>query len=183
MTPRSLTSLLGLAFALLTTACRPGYDQVEAPASAETTTVLSPSEPLLERRLHVRVAPKPGEKLEFLQLNFFIELTRLSWDVPEGAIPEVHPWFRVRVFDERDGLMVDEHVLIVAGPETPPGWPLSFGPELDEKARVFENTYRIEFERQGPPSEGTLQVDWKPGATALTSIPDMEHLQFSLTLL
>ncbi|MCE9669913.1 hypothetical protein LY474_19120 [Myxococcus stipitatus] len=178
-----LARLAALALTLLTTAC-PGDDHgwVEASTPPETM-VLSPSEPRVQRRVQVRVAPKPGEKLEFSLLNLGIEATRLAWSTPGENIPEVHPWLRVRVFDERDERLVKEHVLVFDRPELTLPWPLAFGPDLPKPLREFEATYRIEFERQGPPSDGTIQVDWRLDGSALTPYPDMKHLQLTLTLL
>jgi len=169
------------ALALLVTGC-PSRDNgwVEA-ATPPEATVLTASEPRVQRRVQVRAAPEPGEKLEFSMLNLGIETTRLAWSLPDGNIPQVHPWLRVRVFDERDERLVKEHVLVFDRPEPTLPWPLSFGPDLPKPLREFEATYRIEFERQGPPSEGTIQVDWRLEGSALTPYPDMKHLQLTLT--
>ncbi|WP_147451027.1 hypothetical protein [Corallococcus llansteffanensis] len=170
--------LLG-SLLLLTPACDTGSDWVTQSTEVESLA-LTPTEPHLERRLHVvaRARPDTGAKISVLHITFE---TEPRWERPEAGGSDVHPWYRVRLVDERDGQVVDERVTVFGEGSTPDS--LSVGPDVDIEDEIsrFEATYRLELDRQGPPSAGTLHVNWSVITEALTDADDLERVEVLLT--
>lgn len=164
---------------MLTPACLRLEDWAEKDTETESLT-LTPTESHAEAQLRVVAAPRAGKraKLSFIHLGFDMEQ---SWQ-PQGTdVPAVHPWYRVRLVDERDGHVAAEDIIVFV--EAHAIYPVGLRPEVglgDKEAERFEATYRLEFDRQGPPSEGPIQIGWKAHLSAMTYEDDVKDIEVTL---
>ncbi|RKH02543.1 hypothetical protein D7V97_27790 [Corallococcus sp. CA053C] len=175
---RSPLLLLG-SLLLLTPAC--GVDDIAITQRTPVESILmTATESHSERRVHIvaRAKPDTEAKLSLLSIHFNAQP---NWLQSESGGSEVLPWFRVRLVDERDGQVVQERSTVVedvASPET-----LDLGPAVntEDEVALFEGTYRIEFDRQGPPSGGTVHVLWGAVTEVQTDGDHPERVEVLMT--
>ncbi|QSQ17520.1 hypothetical protein [Myxococcus landrumensis] len=186
MSARPSLQLLGLALALLTTGCPLLGSDVSGDTKTELAkTLLSPSEPIYRHRVQMYVGPKKRfDSVRVYDASLSIRLTGLQWKPPAGQDALVLPWFRVRIFDEADGRLVQELSFVFEHPRGTDTAQLGGATYyMDVSPRNlpsrFETTFLIEFERQGPPSEGPIQLSWELGASGMAN--GGEHLLVSLS--
>ncbi|MFP2928703.1 hypothetical protein ACLESO_26605 [Pyxidicoccus sp. 3LG] len=161
--PRTAGLLGGL---MLMTAC-PGTTVFVDAAHPPESITLTAEAPRVERRLNVTALPKQGEKVEFGPFKVSFSANP-RWQPPQDVGPVVEPWVRVRLVDERDGSVVAEQVTVLraAGAQEV----LYGGDEVcGEDVKRCEATYRLELERQGPPSGGVVEVEWGVDVSAWVS--------------
>lgn len=164
---------------LLTSACPGSNDWVERNGPNGSLT-LTPTEPQARVRMHVMIAARKGTgaKLSRLYLGFSAEP---RWQLSETDSMEVHPWYRLRLVDERDEQVQDQSSFIIDVPRPVGDVTLSPNTDLVDDIERFEATYRLELERQGAPSEGTIEVDWKSELSALTDSGDVDDFEVTFT--
>ncbi|AGC43412.1 hypothetical protein MYSTI_02083 [Myxococcus stipitatus DSM 14675] len=184
--PVLILRLLGLALALLTTGCLLLGSSVSGDTKTDTAqTPLSPSEPVYRHRVKLYVGPKKrSDSVRVYDASLSIELSAIRWKPPTGQGAPVLPWFRVRILDEADGRLVHEQTYVFEDPRGADTLHRGGGTYyMDVTPRDspprFEATYLIEFERQGPPSEGPIDVTWRLGASGMAH--GGEHLLVSLS--
>jgi hypothetical protein len=152
----------------LMTACPGTIVFVDAAHPPESIT-LTAEAPRVERRLNVTALPKQGEKVEFGPFSMSFQ-AKPRWQPPqpqEGS-RVVEPWVRVRLVDERDGSVVAEQVAVLRAEGAQEV--LYGGDEVcGEDVKRCEATYRLELERQGPPSGGVVDVEWGLDVSAWVS--------------
>ncbi|RKH46742.1 hypothetical protein [Corallococcus sicarius] len=166
--------LLG-SLLLLTPGC--GVDDiVVAQRTPGEMFLLTPENPHSERRVQIvaRAKPDTEAKLSLLSIDF---KTQPHWERPASGGSEVHPWFRVRLVDEQDGQVVEEHTTVVDDWDTSEEVTLKPKVNVEEEVSRFERTYRLEFDRQGPPSDGTLYVQWSSDMEVLTDGDHPNHIE------
>ncbi|WP_147443523.1 hypothetical protein [Corallococcus sicarius] len=171
--------LLG-SLLLLAPACRGDGVEDWVTASTEVESVaLTAAEPHFERRvlLVARARPDTGAKMSRVDLTF---KTEQRWERPASGGSEVHPWFRVRLVDERDGQVLDEGIIIFGEERTPDSLTVWLK-RNEEEFSQFEGTYRFVLDRQGPPSAGTIHVNWSGVGEALTDADHLERVEVILS--
>ena len=60
---------------------------------------------------------------------------------------------------------------------------LGFPMQPGDAVPRLEGTYRLEFDWQGTPAEGAIQVQWTPLITVETHKEDMDAIEFTFTAL
>jgi hypothetical protein len=172
--------LLACAWALLTCAC-PGPDSLSLEAfTPKSTLTLDAAQPHAERLLHLRTEVAPGKKVTFSEPRFSVD-SSVRWDSRQAERSDVVPWYRVRLVDPRDGRVYDERVLVLA-PLSSYGYiGLGASLPLEGPTRDMDVSVRLEFDRQGPPSEGTLSVEWMFYGAVSTDASSREGLQLTLS--
>ncbi|RKH02541.1 hypothetical protein D7V97_27780 [Corallococcus sp. CA053C] len=149
-------------------------------ASTEVEAVaLTAAEPHFERRLRVEARAKPDTGAKMSRVDFSFK-TEPRWEEPASGGSEVHPWYRVRFVDEGDGQVRDEGVIIFGEGHTPDSLNVWLKKNEEEFSR-FEATYRLELDRQGPPSAGILHVTWHAVGEVLTDADHLERVEVILT--
>ncbi|WP_223637917.1 hypothetical protein [Corallococcus sp. EGB] len=158
-----------------------------APASMSRTGPagafsLTPANTRTRLRMHMVVAARKGTgaKISGLNVGFSAEP---RWQLSGTDSGEVHPWYRARLVDERDEQVLDESSVIFDVPRPVGMVPLSPHINLDDDTERFEATYRLEFERQGTPSEGTIEVNWSSEVSMSTLSSDMRDFEITFTRL
>lgn len=166
--------LLG-SLLLLTPGC--GVDDASVTQRTPSESfLLTPEAPHSERRVRIvaRAKPDTEAKLSLLLIDF---KTKPQWERPASGGSEVHPWFRVRLVDERDGRVVEEHTTVVDAWDTSDQVSMRPAVNVEEEVSRFEATYRLEFDRQGPPSDGNLHVLWSSVTEVLTDGDHPNHIE------
>lgn len=177
--PSCVRQLLPAALLLLTPACLSMNSWAEKDSETESLT-LTPAESHAEARLHVVAAPRAGKRAKLSSINLNVDMEQ-SWQPQETDVPAVQPWYRVRLVDERDGHVAAEDILALTEPNKM--YLVGLRPEVglgDKEIERFEATYRLEFDRQGPPSEGPIQIGWKAHLSALTHEDDVKDIEVTL---
>ena len=178
--PMRIPLLLLGSLLLLTPACDPGVVEDWVTASTQVEAVaLTAAEPHFERRVHLvaRARPDTGAKMSRVDLTF---KTEPRWERPASGGSEVHPWFRVRLVDEQDGQVLDEGITVFGEGGTPDSLTVWIK-RNEEEFSQFEGTYRLVLDRQGPPSAGTVHVNWSGVGEALTDGDHLERVEVILT--
>ncbi|WP_342380008.1 hypothetical protein NVS55_10630 [Myxococcus stipitatus] len=184
--PSRLPRILGLVLALLSTGCPLLGSSVSGDTkTGPDQTTLSPSDPIHRQRVKLFVGPKKRfDQVSVYHASLSIEMRAIRWKPPTGQGAPVLPWFRVRIIDEADGRLVEERTYVFENPRGADtlqfgGSPFYMDVTPEDEPPRFEATYVVEFERQGPPSEGPIDVTWLLGASGMAY--GGEHLLVSLS--
>ncbi|CAM3207093.1 hypothetical protein G4177_34330 [Corallococcus sp. ZKHCc1 1396] len=170
--------LLG-GLVLMTSACG-GLDTLVEMQPPDESLELSASEPVAVRRVRMVAAGKPGTGTKVASRELTFVFSRYWVRPPADGSEVVYPWYRLRIVDERDGHVEDEDV-IAFGPgssESKVYLTPRLGPE--DPADRFDVTYRLEFERQGPPSVGTIRVSWETFGSVMSD-GDEDDVELTVT--
>ncbi|QSQ23568.1 hypothetical protein JY651_00865 [Pyxidicoccus parkwayensis] len=141
---------------LMTTACENDvYLTTTAPRGVFT---LTPEAPRIERHLRVSLLPRFGERVKVRSLSVYVDAA-WEWRRAEGETARVEPWLRYLLVDPRNGTVHLERSVVMRATSSPS----STGTLSDiavecENTRGCELDYLFILERQGPPSEGTVDV-------------------------
>lgn len=165
--PSFLLQLLGLSFSLLVTGCPYGSEVEANTKTGAAITLLSPTEPIYRHRVQLHVGPrKRGDSVRVHGVSLSIHVLSLGWKPAEGTTPPVLPWFRLRIFDEVDGRLLYELPVVfdrshITNPEKHirASHYLDVSPE--KPLKQVDRSFLLEFARQGPPSDGTIDVNWE----------------------
>ncbi|WP_147446793.1 hypothetical protein [Corallococcus sp. CA047B] len=171
--------LLG-GLALMTPACGEDYDTYVELREPSGMHELSASEPVGSRRFRMVAAAKPDTRAKVAWPYLSLNVGR-RWSNPDASSAEVvYPWLRVRLVDESDGAVLDEDVVVFDEQGLPREENLANSPGRDDRAERFDVTYRLEFERQGTPSDGVIKVFWNTYAS-VSSSGDRDEVEFTVT--
>ena len=170
--------LLPLGFALLACACdTSGF--VEA-STEEHPLTLDAAQPHVVKRLRLRGGTRDKARAKFTGVSLVVS-TSVRWWPGEETRTDVLPWYRLRVVSDPDGEVQDELTLVMKPFSHFDSLYLGASTELAAPTDSVDTTFRLEFDRQGAPSEGALDVKWKAYATLYKDAGDPEDLQFTLT--
>ncbi|PTL76988.1 hypothetical protein DAT35_45905 [Vitiosangium sp. GDMCC 1.1324] len=139
--------------------------------------VLSVSASTARRQIALHVQPVSDKHgvVHYADLHF-----RLMPSV-QGSGPEAHgrPWLKARLFQASDGKLVSEGLWVLGDPGVEGylnGVSLS---GCSEQARC-DAAYVLEFERQGPPTDGEVLVKWTASSWVNWTSPDSGTYTLSL---
>ncbi|RYZ39465.1 MAG: hypothetical protein EOO72_09115 [Myxococcaceae bacterium] len=163
----------------MTSACG-GLDTLVEMQPPDESLELSASEPVAVRRVRMVAAGKPGTGAKVASRDLTFVFSR-SWGRPPADGSEVvYPWYRLRVVDERDGHVEDEDVIAFGAGSSEGNVYLTPRPGREDPADRLDVTYRLEFERQGPPSGGTVRVSWETLSSVMTD-GDVDDVEITVT--
>ncbi|MCY1043275.1 hypothetical protein OV208_18305 [Corallococcus sp. bb12-1] len=173
--------LLLTGLVLMTPACGGDFDTYLDRRSPPTEIIeLNASEPVVTRRLRVVAAGKPGTQTKVTWPYLSVKVSRL-WESSEASVAEdIYPWLRIRLVDESDGDLLGEDVVAFGEEGRVREAGLANSPGREDTAEQFDVTYRVEFERQGPPSNGIIKLTWEANA-AVSSNGDWDEVEFTVT--
>ncbi|RKG72804.1 hypothetical protein [Corallococcus terminator] len=173
--------LLLTGLVLMTPACGGDFDTFLERQRPPTELIeLSASEPVVTRRLRVVAAVKPGTRTKVSWPYLSVKVSRTWANSEASGAEDIYPWLRVRLVNESEGDLRAEDV-VAFGEQ---GWVRDAGlansPGREDKADQFDVTYRVEFERQGPPSNGLIKLTWESYAS-VSSSGDRDEVEFTVT--
>ncbi|MBN8465312.1 hypothetical protein JYJ95_02235 [Corallococcus exiguus] len=171
--------VLLLLLTMMASACASERDWMTEGGPADSLT-LTASAPSARPRLRVQAASRKGSGVEMslVDVSFLVEP---RWELPGEASTGPQPWHRVRIVDERDDKVLGEHVFVLTQPNVPGVMKLGFPVSEEDAISQLDATYRLEFDWQGAPAEGAIQVGWKPLVTLLTDKEDQDDIEFTFT--
>ncbi|RYZ38578.1 MAG: hypothetical protein EOO71_23405 [Myxococcaceae bacterium] len=174
---RRLLLLAGLV--LMLPACE-DFNSFEELRRPTELIELGANEPVVIRRLRLVAAGKPGTHAKVSWPYLSATVSRFWTRSDEGGAEAVHPWMRVRLVDEADGNILGEDVVAFDAHGSVRDAHLANSTGRDDEAERFDVTYRLEFERQGPPSDGVIRLTWEAHAS-VSSSGDRDEVEFTVT--
>ncbi|WNG14207.1 hypothetical protein [Cystobacter fuscus] len=175
--------LLG-GLTLMMAACTPPDLDISAtPAEIESEEIsLTSAAPKVAQRLVLVASVKEGTKVRIGSAWLSLSVSH-GWKQPTDDTAEVIPWFRIRIVNERDGSVHAERSILpndIYAPNPMTFYGLDDHGVCRRAEERCEVPIRIELERQGPPSEGTVDVRWK--ATGYANADEAEGSNLEVRL-
>ncbi|RKH07218.1 hypothetical protein [Corallococcus carmarthensis] len=170
--------LLSVGLALLACACdTSGFVE---DSTEETSLRLDAAQPHVVKRLRLRAKTRADADAKFSHLSVNVS-SSVRWSPEEGTRTDVLPWYRIRMVNDPGGEVQSERVFVMKPFDHHEYVSVSADADVKAPLDTADASFRLEFDRQGAPSEGAFTVTWKAYGTLYTDDGDPEDIQFTVT--